>query len=241
MPASSTPATSARPADRAEPAASARPADRAEPAASSTPDGVWRSVAGLLLTGGRSSRMGVDKAELVLGGPGGRSLASTLAARLRAVTGPVLEVGPGHTDLTRAHGDPGEGPLVAIVTGWHALRDLGYAGPVIVLATDLPSVSETLLSWLAARPETGSVVPVAGGRPQPLCARWSAADLVAAGRLAAGGERSVMRALGPDTCYLGEEAWQEAATPGELDDADTPEDADRLGLRPPPPTASHKP
>ena len=49
-------------------------------------------VCGLLLTGGRSRRLGADKAGLVLDG---ETLAHRMAARLAAVCDPVLEVGRG--------------------------------------------------------------------------------------------------------------------------------------------------
>ncbi|MST35182.1 NTP transferase domain-containing protein, partial [Acidimicrobiaceae bacterium USS-CC1] len=51
-------------------------------------------VAALLLTGGRSRRMGRDKAALVVGG---RTLAQRTADLLRraGLGGPLLELGPG--------------------------------------------------------------------------------------------------------------------------------------------------
>ena len=49
---------------------------------------------------------------------------------------------------------------------------------MLVVATDLPRLTQGLVAWLARYPSLDSVVPVDGGHPQPLCARYSAADLV---------------------------------------------------------------
>ena len=49
-------------------------------------------TAGILLTGGRSRRLGVDKATLVLDG---ETLAQRAARRLGAVCEPVVEAGDG--------------------------------------------------------------------------------------------------------------------------------------------------
>jgi molybdopterin-guanine dinucleotide biosynthesis protein A len=54
------------------------------------------ATAGVLLTGGRSRRLGVDKASLVLDG---ETLARRAARRLDAVCSPVLEAGDGVSGL----------------------------------------------------------------------------------------------------------------------------------------------
>ena len=53
-------------------------------------------VAGLLLTGGASRRMGSDKALLEVEG---RRMVDRAAAALAAVAAPVVEVGPGWSSL----------------------------------------------------------------------------------------------------------------------------------------------
>ncbi|HZI37181.1 MAG TPA: NTP transferase domain-containing protein, partial [Acidimicrobiia bacterium] len=58
--------------------------------------GSSNAVAGLLLTGGASRRMGRDKALLEVGG---RRLVDRAASVLAAVADPVLEVGPGWSEL----------------------------------------------------------------------------------------------------------------------------------------------
>src|SRR5207302_2202491 len=114
-------------------------------------------VAALLLTGGASSRMGTDKAVLVVDG---ERLCDRAARLLRAVADPVSEVGPGHTDLARVdEGPERRGPLAALAAGAAALP----AGmPAIVLAVDMPAVNHALLHALADHPSAATVVPVDG-------------------------------------------------------------------------------
>jgi len=193
-------------------------------------------AAGLLLTGGASSRMGADKSGLVLEGfdetlaeRSGRLLAAAVAP------GPALEVGPGVSGLRRAAGygvdDPGEGPLTAVVAGRRALEKAGWAGAVLVLATDLPAVTLEALRWLVGFPATGSVVPVVGGRRQPLVARWCPADLDRAAELAGRGERSLRQVFGPGTCFVDEAAFGEVATAAAFSDVDTPAELEALRRR----------
>jgi molybdopterin-guanine dinucleotide biosynthesis protein A len=173
--------------------------------------------------------MGRDKASIVIDARTGETLARRLGRLLAEVADAVLEVGPGWSGLERAEADLGEGPLTGIAAGWESLRSgaPGTSAPfehVIVLATDLPAVTPGLLAWLATRPEAGSVVPVVGGRTQPLCARWCGADLERAVEIVHGGGRAVSTALGPETAYLGESEWGAVASEGDFRDADRPED-----------------
>ncbi len=187
-------------------------------------------VAGLLLTGGRSRRMGVDKATLVPPA-GGSTLAARTAALLRRVAEPALEVGPGFSGLPAVADDhPGAGPLAAVAAGRRALAAAGWQGSALVVATDLPLLDAATLAWLAGHPSPRSVVPVAGGRSQPLCARWSAADLDRAAGLVAGGRRSMadlVAAADPVLVAVGDPGGAGGAP---FADADTPADARRLGL-----------
>jgi molybdopterin-guanine dinucleotide biosynthesis protein A len=182
-------------------------------------------IAGILLTGGGSTRMGSDKATLRLRGSV-ETLARRTARLLAGLAEPCVEVGPGHSGLASVREvPPGGGPLAALAQGWTALQACDAGGPVLVVATDLPALDIETLRWLAARPEAGSVVPVVDGRPQPLCARWSASDLGAAQALVAEGQRS-MRAL-VERCAP---ALVEAEGNGPFADADTPGAARQLGL-----------
>jgi molybdopterin-guanine dinucleotide biosynthesis protein A len=194
-------------------------------------------AAALLLTGGASRRMGRAKAALMVAGDepsgagAGQSLAGRTARLLLGVASPVVEVGPGYTSLPAVIEEPpGGGPLAAVAAGHQALLHAGWTGPALVVATDLPRLTAGLLAWLADHPSPGSVVPAAGGFPQPLCARYSAADLALSAVLAAGGRRSMRDLLaGIDALVVGADEWATAAgTPDALADVDTPADLARL-------------
>ena len=188
--------------------------------------GVSRPVTALLLTGGASSRMGTDKATLVVGG---ERLCDRAARLLRAIADPVLEVGPGHTDLTRVdEGNERRGPLAAVAAGAAALP----AGtPAIVLAVDMPAVNHDLLRALADHASPASVVPVDGeGRLQTLCARYSPAALATAGELVAAGKRAMAALLDVvDYVTVDASVWEPLAGPAPFADLDTPADLANRG------------
>lgn len=206
-----------------------------DPSASPPPtlSAMTAPVYGMVLTGGSSRRMGADKATLEVGGV---PLARRVADVLAAATSLAVEVGPGTTGLASVTEDPpGSGPLAAIVAGWaELLRRTGEKQPVVVLACDLPSITGKLVEWLAERPGDASVVPVVQGLSQPLCARWSVADLERAGAQLAAGEQSLRRVFGPGTEYVTEEEVERAVGRGLMEDLDTPEDAARLAFAPRP-------
>ena len=187
------------------------------------------TVAAILLSGGASRRMGKDKTQLVIDG-------STLAVRtgelLARVAATAIEVGPGVSGLPSFLETPrGEGPLVAIAAGCHALDELGHAGAALIVACDLPFLSEELLRFIVNWDMNGTVVPVVGGRPQPLCAKWSSRDLHSAQELVDRGIRSLQHvSQAPDAQYLHESNWGRVVTERQFCDVDDPEDLQRLGL-----------
>jgi molybdopterin-guanine dinucleotide biosynthesis protein A len=191
--------------------------------------------AGLLLTGGLSRRMGVDKASIRLpphGDAPGETLAERTARLLEAVTKPALEVGPGHTHLPVVMDrTPGAGPLAAVTSGSAALRQGGWRGPVLVLATDLPRLSATLLAWLAEYPSDRSVVPTSEGHTQALCARYAPGDLETAAILQRAGASSMHELLDIiDPVLLEPEQWLPVTGDPEcLTDVDDRADLERLG------------
>jgi molybdopterin-guanine dinucleotide biosynthesis protein A len=127
-------------------------------------------VAGFVLAGGQSTRMGRDKAFLELGG---RTLLARALSLAGTVAEPVRIVGVSESFL--AHGRvvedvfPGRGPLGGI----HAALRSSAAELNLMLAVDLPSVEPRFLAYLvnAARQSSAVVtLPHAAGGWQPLCA-----------------------------------------------------------------------
>ncbi len=133
--------------------------------------------AGFVLAGGKSSRMGTDKAFLEFEG-------QTLLQRALAVVGTVCD-----GDYTAIVGDPakfrrnGVGEEMAVVAdifpgcgplgGIHAALVASTAELNLMLAVDMPFVSSELLQLLfvvAEQSDALVTVPRAGERLQPLCA-----------------------------------------------------------------------
>jgi molybdopterin-guanine dinucleotide biosynthesis protein A len=151
--------------------------------------------AGVVLAGGRSSRMGTPKAALEW--HGSTLLRRTVAILARATGGPVVVVrAPGQAlpplpPGTEVVSDPREGlgPVQGLAAGLAALA--GRAEIAFVSATDLPFLHPAFVRRvLAAAAESADVgLPVARGYPQPLAAAYRvtlaplAASLVARQRL----------------------------------------------------------
>jgi molybdenum cofactor guanylyltransferase len=144
--------------------------------------GLVDAAAGVVLAGGRSSRMGRAKAALEW--HGSTLLQRTTALLARTVGGPVLVVAaPGQElpDLPRGVevvADPveGQGPMRGLATGLVALD--GRAEAAFVCSTDLPFLHPALVRRVLrgfADPEVDVVLPVARGYRQPLAAGYRTA------------------------------------------------------------------
>jgi len=187
------------------------------------------TIAGILLTGGRSRRIGTDKASLKLDG---ETLAIRSARRLALVCDPVLEVGDGQSGLSslREH-PPGSGPLAALAAAGRELRARGYAGAALLLAVDLPFVDVPLLRVLCEWPGAPTVVPTVGGRAQQVCARYGADAMLAADSLVAAGVRSLHDLLDVvEHELIDEQVWEPMGGTAAFADVDTRADAERLGI-----------
>jgi molybdopterin-guanine dinucleotide biosynthesis protein A len=134
---------------------------------------VVAGVSALLLAGGRSRRMGANKALLSIRGrpiieEEARVLASTFGEILLSTNAPEDYAFLG----LRAVADrfPGCGPLAGIHAGL-----LGASNPrVLAVACDMPFLSAAVLRFLATvSPQADVVVPRIGGEPEPLLAVYS--------------------------------------------------------------------
>jgi molybdenum cofactor guanylyltransferase len=148
---------------------------------------------GVVLAGGRSSRMGRDKAALEW--HGSTLLRRTVGIISRVTTGPVVVVRAAGQSLpalppgTEVVADPrpGQGPMQGLAAGLTALA--AHAEIAFVSSTDLPFLHPAFVRLMlrAARPGDDITLPVAHGHPQPLAAAYRTALAPAAERLAAAG------------------------------------------------------
>lgn len=169
--------------------------------------------------GGRSTRMGRDKALLSFRG---EPLAEYVARTVKAAAGSVVLIGDpalyqvlGHPVIADRH--PGEGPLGGILTAlYHTAGDWN-----LVVACDMPGLSAEFLERILERAERGTaaaLVPAGpSGRPEPLCAAYHRTALPGLETAFRAGERKVTRALASlpaETLNVGEVAvFQNVNTP----------------------------
>jgi molybdopterin-guanine dinucleotide biosynthesis protein A len=170
-------------------------------------------VAGILLAGGRSQRMGRDKASLPWHGSTLARRAAGLLARcceppVIVVCAPDQELPllPDWVDVVRDP-EPGLGPLAGLAVG------LAAAGPraeiAAVCAVDAPLAHPAVLAaLLGALGTSPAVVPLSDGLPQPLFAVYRTELAFLAAALVADGERRASA--------LGERAGARAVEPFEL-------------------------
>jgi molybdenum cofactor guanylyltransferase len=183
-----------------------------------------RPLLGLLLAGGRSSRMRTDKAALAYGPlPQLDRAFGLLRSRVECAYVSVRPEQAG--DRLRARypqvvdGETGAGPIAGIIAAQSLRSDAAW----LVLACDLPLLDGATLDQLVAGREPRRLATAfrsaASGLPEPLCAIYEPASRgpilahVAAGRVC---PRKFL--LAHDVALL------DAAHPAALDNANTPED-----------------
>ncbi|MHB8489015.1 MAG: molybdenum cofactor guanylyltransferase [Candidatus Dormibacteria bacterium] len=172
------------------------------------------ALAGVVLCGGASTRMGVDKATISIEGA---TLLERALARLDTVCDPVLiAAGDIPMMITGRNTIPdavrGAGPLAGLVA---ALR----ASPhrlLAVVAVDLPWIDPSLIRWLAAVIGEHDVAVCETTRGiEPLHAVYSTSLLEAAERAVAGPDRSLRRLIeGSDALKVPEREWRAAGISG---------------------------
>lgn len=170
---------------------------------------------GAVLTGGRSTRMGVDKASLpVAGVPMGERVVRAL--RAAGAIG-VVAVGGAGLDGVPFVADDGEGGPMA---GVRAALATATAEVVVILACDLPDAAPAgiaaVVAALDAAPDALVAVPIVDGRVEPLHAAWRRDALA----VIPAGERAVHRVLAvlPTTEVTGLDAgwFRNVNEPGDL-------------------------
>ena len=160
---------------------------------------------GAVLVGGKSRRMGRDKALIEIdGAPLVERVARVLAA---AGCARVVAIGPPESSGRVTQVDdlaPGAGPLGGILTA------LSLATPAIVVACDLPRLDVDTVNALddaaAAAVAAGrqvDAVMARSDRPEPLCAMWFGRSGEHLQRRFDDGERAVHRAIvGLDVIFV---------------------------------------
>ena len=188
------------------------------------------TVTVIVLAGGKSKRMGADKAliewkgkpllwqiverfqragfsVIVAGGP------YEWAQRLKGLPVPVVADLPAHE---------GFGPLAGIEAGLLSIKTqppvtcpVSHVPLIGVVACDLPFADPNLLSWLAGQiGDADAVVPIVDGEPQPLHAVYARSclpHLVAQLESQDKSVKSFLRRL--KVVWVSEEEWQKVADP----------------------------
>lgn len=135
---------------------------------------------GFILAGGASSRMGVAKENLLLGG---RTLLQRAVSTAKAISdSPVRVITRDRSDIVDGFSyiidQPVPGPNAGVqapIVGLYTALKTSSAEWVLVLAADLPFVSAELLKLLSdcRTDELDAVVPIQpDGRRQPLCSLY---------------------------------------------------------------------
>jgi molybdopterin-guanine dinucleotide biosynthesis protein A len=200
------------------------------------PEPLVDGCTGVLVAGGSATRMGgAPKGLLRIGGQ--PIAARSIALFLRTFGGalivandpaPYASLGvPIVPDRLRGRGAPGglHAALAAVATPW-----------VFAAGCDMPFLDERAIALLARhRDGVRAVLVRTRGRLEPLHAFWSRGCLPVLEELLAGGSPSLQDlARAVDARIVEEDEWRAVdPTSRSLENANTPEDAARLGLEPP--------
>lgn len=185
---------------------------------------------GLLLAGGRSLRMGRDKASLSVGDSGssqaGRALGLLRQFCMRTYAslreGQDLPVGAEGVPVLR-DGPGAEGPMAGLLAAFREAPGASW----LVLACDLPFVHSGLLARLAACHEAQPDSPFVAlfrapdGLPEPLCAIYGSSAGPILARYAARGQFSPRRIMIEENALLLDISGDDAAA---LTNVNTPQD-----------------
>ena len=158
------------------------------------------AIAGFILAGGESRRMGTEKARLVLAG---QSFVERIARELSCVSSSIKVVGdkvsPAELNLPiDIQSAPDIYPQWGALVGVHAALSACTESWALVVACDFPCVTGELFASLASvRQGFDAVAPIQqDGIPQPLCSLYRVEPcLTLAERLVKSGERKPITLL----------------------------------------------
>lgn len=166
-------------------------------------EGAWPGTAGAVLAGGRSTRMGRDKAAIEISG---QSLLDRAWRLMRGLVAPAwVCCAPGRARV----GYPclfddkeGEGPARGVAAALRAAH-AHKARRVLILACDLPRLSRELLVPLLGAPERPDALATvyadaSTGRPEMLVGVYAVAALPYLEAGLGRGERSLFRLIPPE-------------------------------------------
>jgi molybdopterin-guanine dinucleotide biosynthesis protein A len=147
----------------------------------------------LILAGGDSSRMGQDKANLILDDA---TLLQRATATLQKVFPKVIiSVREPRAEVALPQvcdAEPDGGPLAGLVAGLAQVE----SSWMFALACDMPFIQPAVIERMAElRGEHQAVVPLIGGHPQPLFAFYAKAALDTMREMQAAGEKRVRAVL----------------------------------------------
>ena len=186
-----------------------------------------KSLHGLVLAGGRSTRMGQDKAELIH--PDGRPLARRccdllLEAGCESVVLSLrhdqeIPVSLDDLEIVRDPESASHGPMAGIISGMNLHPESDW----LVIACDLPRLDLATLGHLISSKLPDDVFLAyrseSDGLPEPLCALYTAAALPILEQALAANFRCPRKVLIRNECRL-----LDPVTPRALDNANTPQD-----------------
>ncbi len=191
-------------------------------------------ITGFVLAGGKSSRMGTNKAFLTLSG---HTLIERAKAVVETVCAPVVIVG--RRELYGELGEvcedifPGCGPLGGI----HAALAYSHTGLNLITAVDMPFLTRELLGALMERAMGSAAVvtvPRIAGHTQPLCGVYSREFLPLAEAALAAGNYKLERVFPKDrtlvvdeTALAGWETGEPSSLLEKFANVNTPDDFQR--------------
>ena len=186
---------------------------------------------GVVLNGGRSERMGTNKANLLLNG---KTLLEASVSKLKeASASSILIVGNALTEEFEIEATtvkdlwPNEGPLGGILTALQFLK--GTDLPVVIIACDFPELDTEEITNLVKHAYSNKdsiIVPRVGEINQWMHACWPASSAEHLSKSFLSGERAPHRAVAGYEIVVLDRKKESAYF-----DVDTPEDFEKVKIR----------